>query len=122
MKLILRWFLNALGLLLISYFIPSISVASFYIALITALILGFVNAVIRPLLILLTLPINIITLGLFVLVINGLLFWFVSSFIQGFSVDGFTAAFIGSLLMSLVSWLSNFLLKDKEKTRMFKKL
>lgn len=117
MKLILRWFLNALGLLLISYFIPSISVASFYIALITALILGFVNAVIRPLLILLTLPINIITLGLFVLVINGLLFWFVSSFIQGFSVDGFTAAFIGSLLMSLVSWLSNFLLKDKRENK-----
>lgn len=113
MRLLLRWLLNALAIILISYLISSISVSGFYIALMVALILGLVNAVIRPLIIILTLPINILTLGLFVLVINALLFWFVSSFVKGFEVAGFQAAFVGALILSVVSWFSNMLLKDK---------
>lgn len=114
MKLLLRWLISALALLLISYITPSIAVSGIYIALITALVLGLVNALIRPLLVVLTLPITILTLGLFTLVINALLFWFVSTFIQGFEVEGFVAAFIGALFMTLVSWIANAALKDSK--------
>ena len=76
--------------------------------------LGLVNAVIRPVLVLLTLPVTVLTLGLFILVINALLFWFVGSILEGFHVRGFWGAFIGSLLFSVVSWLlSSLVLKDK---------
>jgi putative membrane protein len=89
---------------------PSISVASFWTALIAALILGLVNAVIRPVLIILTLPATILTLGLFIFVINGLLFWFVGSFIEGFFVAGFWAGVFGAIVYSLVSWFLSALL------------
>jgi putative membrane protein len=82
--------------------------------MITALVLGLVNAVIRPVLIILTLPINILTLGLFTLVINGLLFWFVSSFVKGFSIVGFWPAFWAALIYSLVSIVVNYILDKKE--------
>src|SRR5450759_3734918 len=88
MRLLLVWLINALSLLAVPYVLPSVSVDSFYIALVTALVLGLVNALIRPLLVLVTLPITILTLGLFTLVINGLLFWFVASFVEGFRVAG----------------------------------
>ena len=98
----------------VAYLVPSISVASFWTALIAALVLGLVNAVIRPVLILLTLPATVLTLGLFILVINGLLFWFVGSFVEGFRVGGFWAAFVGAILFSIVSWLlSALVLKDR---------
>ncbi len=103
MNLLLRWIINALTLLLISHLFPSIKVAGFETALITALILGLVNAVIRPFLIIITLPINILTLGLFTFVINGFLFWFVASFIKGFDVGGFWSAFFGALAYSIIS-------------------
>ena len=89
MRLIISWIINALALLALPYIFDSIRVDSFYTALITALVLGLVNALIRPVLILLTLPINILMLGLFTFVINGLLFWFVASFVKGFLVAGF---------------------------------
>ena len=111
MKLLLRWLINAVALILIAYLISGITVSSFYIALMAALILGLVNAVIRPILVILTLPINILTLGLFVLVINALLFWFVSSFVEGFAVDGVWSAFVGALLVSIISWITNFFVK-----------
>ena len=111
MKLILRWVLNALTLIAIAYYLPGVEVAGFYAALITALILGLVNAVIRPVLILLTLPINILTLGLFTFIINGLMFWFVASIVEGFSVANYTAAFFGALILSLVSWLLGWAVK-----------
>jgi putative membrane protein len=114
MFLILRWILNALVLMFIPYLISGVEVANFYTALITALVLGLVNAVIRPVLIILTLPINILTLGLFTLVINGLLFWFVSSFIKGFSIAGFWPAFWAALIYSLVSIVFNYFLDKKE--------
>lgn len=112
MRLLLRWLVNAGTLLVMAYYLPGIGVAGFYAALITALVLGLVNAVIRPLLILLTLPINILTLGLFTLVINAFLFWFVSTVVKGFAVTGFWPAFWGALILSLVSWLVSWLLKE----------
>lgn len=114
-KLLLVWVINALALLAVAYLMPSIQVASFATALVAALILGLVNAVIRPVLVLLTLPATILTLGLFIFVINGLLFWFVGSFIQGFVVGGFWAGVLGAIVYSLISWaLAALLLPEKK--------
>jgi len=110
MRLLLVWLINSVSLLAVAYLMPSISVSGFGTALIAALILGLVNAVIRPILILLTLPVTILTLGLFIFVINGLLFWFVGSFVEGFVVAGFWAGFFGSIVFSLVSWALSALL------------
>jgi len=110
MRLLLVWMVNALSLLAVAYLLPSVTVDSFYAAVITALLLAVVNTVIRPLLVLVTLPINILTLGLFTLVINGLMFWFVASFVEGFRVAGFWSAFWGALLYSLISTLASWLL------------
>ena len=112
MKLIFRLLLNALFLLFASYVISGVQVNSFYAAVITAIVLGLINALIRPVLIILTLPINILTLGLFTLVINGLLVMFVASFVKGFSVAGFWPAMLLSIFLWLGSFLTNFLLKD----------
>ena len=106
-SVLIRWLVSALALLLVAYVVPGIIVSSFYIALVVAIILGIVNITIKPLLLLLTLPISIITLGLFALVVNALCFWFVASFVDGFAVSGFLAAFVGALLYSLVTALAN---------------
>lgn len=111
MRLLLRWLISALTLMLVAYYVPGITVMSFYAALIAALILGLINAVIRPLLVILTLPVNILTLGLFTLVINALMFWLASSVVKGFYVSGFMAAFWGALIMWLVGWTVSGLLK-----------
>jgi putative membrane protein len=114
MRILLAWLINAVALVAVAYLVPSITVSSFTSALIAALILGLVNAVIRPVLVLLTLPVTLLTLGLFIFVINGLLFWFVGSFLRGFVVNGFWAGLIGSILFSIVSWLlSALVLKDR---------
>jgi len=110
MRLLLIWLVNALSLLAVAYLLPSVSVESFYVAVITAFLLAIVNTVIRPVLVLITLPINILTLGLFTLVINGLLFWFVASFVEGFRVAGFWSALGGALLYSLISTFASWLL------------
>ena len=89
---------------------PSIRVSSFVTALVAALVLGLVNAVVRPVLVLLTLPVTLLTLGLFIFVLNGLLFWLVGSFVQGFEVHGFWAGVFGAIIYSLVSWLLSALL------------
>jgi putative membrane protein len=113
MRLILRWLINAAALFVLPYLVTSIEVKDSYVALIVALLLGLINAVIRPVLILLTLPVTIVTLGLFILVINALLFWFVASFVDGFHVAGFWSAFWGAIVYSLVSWaVSALLLKE----------
>lgn len=80
-------------------------VSSFYVALIVAIIWGVLGFTVRPILTILTLPINLLTFGLFSFVINALLFWFLSSFIEGFNVDGFVPALLGSLILSAVSWV-----------------
>jgi len=111
MGLIIRWILSALTLLAISYYVPGISVHGFYTALIAALVLGLINALIKPLIILLTLPVNILTLGLFTLVINALLFWFASTVVKGFYVAGFWPAFWGAFIMWIVGWFLHGLFK-----------
>jgi putative membrane protein len=112
MKLLVLWLVNALALMTVAYLLPGITVASFMTALVAALVLGLVNTVIRPILVLLTLPATLLTLGLFIFVINGLLFWLVGSFISGFAVAGFWWGVIGAIAYSVVSWaLAALLLK-----------
>ncbi len=101
--LLLVWILNAVALLVVAYLLPGITVASFGSALIAALVLGLLNAIVKPLLILLTLPLTIVTLGLFLLVLNALVFWWAGSILKGFQVDGFWWAVIGAIVYSLVS-------------------
>jgi putative membrane protein len=114
MRLILVWLINAVALIAVAYLLPGITVSSFVTALVAALVLGLVNAFIRPILVLLTLPATLLTLGLFIFVINGLLFWFVGSFISGFVVAGFWWGVIGAIAYSLLSWaLSALLLSGK---------
>jgi putative membrane protein len=112
MRLLLVWLINAAALFVVPYLIPSIRVQDFTTALIAALVLALVNTLIRPVLVLLTLPVTVLTLGLFILVINGLLFWVVANFIKGFQVAGFWSAVGGALVYTIISWaLSALLLK-----------
>ena len=105
MRLLIVCLINTVALIAVAYLLPGVSVASFASALVAALVLGLANTVIRPILILLTLPATILTLGLFIFVINGLLFWFVGSFIQGFVVAGFWWGVLGAIVYSIISWL-----------------
>ena len=104
MRLVLMWVFNAMALIAVAYFVPGIRVEGFVAALVAALILGLVNTLIRPILLLLTLPITLVTLGLFILAINGFLFWFVGSVLEGFTVAGFWPGVGGALLYSVFSW------------------
>lgn len=112
MKLLVRWALNALALLLLPELLTSIRVDTYSAALVSALLLGLVNALIRPLLILVTLPITLLTLGLFTFVINALLFWMVGNLVDGFHVPGFWPAFWGAIVYSLLTWLVGLALAD----------
>lgn len=102
MKLLLKWLLSAAALLLVAYVYQGVEVTSFTAALIAAFVIGLLNAVVRPVLVLLTLPVTVLTLGLFLFVINALMFWAAASVLDGFQVRGFTAALIGSLIYSLI--------------------
>ncbi|HSA71303.1 MAG TPA: phage holin family protein [Burkholderiales bacterium] len=113
LRLLLVWLINAVALIAVAYLMPSISVSGFGAALVAALVLGLVNAVVRPVLVLLTLPVTILTLGLFIFVLNGFLFWMVASWLEGFNVGGFWAGVLGAIVFSLVSWaLSALVLRD----------
>jgi len=101
MKLIVRWLLLAAALLLVARLYPGVTVASFGAAMVAALVLGLLNTLVRPLLVLLTLPVTLVTLGLFLFVINALMFWSAAGVISGFHVAGFGAALVGSLIYSL---------------------
>ena len=103
MKLLLIWLLNALALLTVAYVLPGIHVDGYIAALVAALILGLINTLLRPLLVLLTLPVTVFTLGLFILIINGLLFWFAGSVLKGFEVGGFWIGVLGAFLYSIFS-------------------
>ncbi len=103
-RLLVVWLINALALVAVAYLMPSIEVSSFGAALVAALVLGLVNAVVRPVLVLLTLPVTILTLGLFIFVLNGLLFWMVGSWLEGFWVGGFWAGVLGAIVFSIISW------------------
>ena len=111
MYLFLRWFVSASALLLVAYLVPGFHIVGWYAAFIAALVLGLVNALIRPIILLLTLPVNILTLGLFTLVVNALMLWLVSSIVKGFEIVGFAPAFWGALILWLVGWLVNNSLK-----------
>lgn len=113
MRLVLLWILNAVALLAVAYLMPSVKVDSFGAAMLAALLLGLVNAVIRPLLLILTLPVTLLTLGLFIFVVNGLMFWLAGSIFQGFTVAGFWPAIFGSVIYSIVSWALTGLLLEK---------
>ena len=102
MKLITKWMLSAAALLLVAYLYPGVEVSSFTAALVAAFLIGLLNMVVRPVLVLLTLPVTLLTLGLFLFVINALLFWAASGLLGGFHVNGFVAALIGSLIYSLL--------------------
>lgn len=112
MKLILKILITAGALLLIQGFIPGIVVDGFYTALIVAFLLGIINLTIRPILLLLTFPINFMTLGLFTFVINGFLFWFIATFVEGFKVSSFWVAILGAFIISLIKWLGDKIISD----------
>jgi putative membrane protein len=101
MKIIVRWILLAAALLLVANLYPGVTVASFGAAMIAALVLGLLNTLVRPLLVVLTFPVTLITLGLFLFVINALMFWAAAEVLEGFNVAGFAAALIGSVIYSL---------------------
>ena len=110
--IIIRWLLMALTIMLLGYYLPGISISGFWSALWVALFLGIVNAIIRPVLILITLPINILTLGLFTFVINALLVMLTSTVIKGFYVQGFLYAVLFSLILSIITFVLNIFLKS----------
>jgi putative membrane protein len=105
MGFVIRLLINAVALLAVAYVVPGIHVSGFWSAVLVALILGIVNAILRPILFIITLPLQILTLGLFTLVINALLFWLVGTWHLGLYVDGFWPAFWGALVMTIVSWI-----------------
>src|SRR5262245_1282540 len=104
-RMLVVWLLNTLALAAVAYLMPSMSIASPGAALVAALVLGLVNTLIRPVLVLLTLPVTVLTLGLFIFVINGLLFWAVGSLVPGFHVAGFWSGVFGAILFSIISCL-----------------
>ncbi|HTD34856.1 MAG TPA: phage holin family protein [Candidatus Elarobacter sp.] len=105
MALLVRLVVNAVALIVVAYVVPGIHVNGIGSALVAAIVLGVVNAVLRPILVVLSLPLELVTLGLFTLVINALLFWLVGALHVGLTVDGFWPAFWGAIVMSIVSWL-----------------
>ena len=110
MRLLIVWLINAVALFALPYVLPFVHVDGFTTALVAALVLGLVNTLIRPVLVVLTFPVTVLTLGLFIFVINGLMFWAASGLVQGFRVDGFWAGVIGAIVYSVISWLLSALL------------
>jgi putative membrane protein len=123
-SLLARWIINAAALLLVAYLYTGVTVDSFLAAaiaalvlgLVNALVLGLINAVVRPILVILTLPVTLLTLGLFLFVINALLFWLVAEIVHGFTVSGFLAALIGSILYSLITLITSWILFGSKKS------
>jgi putative membrane protein len=114
MKLLVTWVLNALALFAVAYLVPSIHVDNIWVALVAALVIGLANVLIKPILIILTLPITLITLGLFIFVINGVLFWAVGNFLQGFEVRNLASGIIGAIVYSVISWVLSAIVIDKD--------
>ena len=115
MGFLIRLVVNAIALICVAYVVQGIHVSGLGGALIAALILGIVNAILRPILLLLSLPLEVLTLGLFTLVINALLFWLVGALHVGLTVDGFWPAFWGAIVMSIVSWLLSMVTRTLER-------
>jgi putative membrane protein len=115
--LFVRLIINAVALLIVAYLLPGVHVSSFVGALVAAVVLGIVNAIVRPILVLLTLPVVILTLGLFTLVINAITFYLVGHLGIGLEVSGFGTAFLGALILSIVSYLLSSLVGAAETAR-----
>ena len=111
---LLKWLINSLAIMLLAIIIPGVDIAGLWTALWLVVLLGLINVTLKPLLILLTLPINFLTLGLFTLVINAVLILFASSLLKGFSVDGFFTALIFSLILSVFNYIINILFKKRD--------
>ena len=114
MRLLLVWVLNAIALLGVAYIYPGVQVQDWKSAAIAALVLGLVNTLVKPILVLLTLPVTILTLGLFLVVLNALLFWGVAEMLPGFNVSGFWAAVLGAILYSVIGWALSKLIPDRK--------
>lgn len=105
MKLIAKWLLSAIALLFVANVYSGVQVTSFGNAMVAALVIGLLNLVVRPVLVVLTLPVTLLTLGLFLFIINALMFWGAAQILDGFGVTGFGAALLGSLIYSVISAL-----------------
>ena len=114
MRLVLVWILNAIALLGVAYLYPGVQVQDWLSAAIAALVLGLVNTIVKPILVVLTLPVTILTLGLFLFVLNALLFWGVAEILPGFHVNGFWAAVLGAILYSIIGWALSQLIPDRK--------
>ena len=102
MSILASWILHAIGLMAIGYLYPGVQVTDFTAALLAALVIGLLNTLVRPILVFVTLPVTVLTLGFFLFIINAGLFWFAAGMLDGFKVDGFVAALIGSLIYSVM--------------------
>lgn len=114
MRLLIRWLVNAVCLFVVVRLVPGIEASSIGTLFIAVLVLGLLNAIVRPVLLVLTLPITIVTLGLFIIVLNALMFWLASAFVPGFTVDGFIPAILGAIVFSIVSMLTSWIGKEKD--------
>ena len=118
LRLLLVWIVNTVALLAVAYLMPSVRIESYATALVAAALLGLANTVVRPILVILTLPVTVLTLGLFIFVINGLIFLGVAHLVSGFQVAGFWHAVGASIVYSIVSWLlSSLVLHRSAPTR-----
>lgn len=110
-KALIHILITAVSILLVARFVPGIGVDTFTTALLVAFVLAIINLLVRPILVVLTLPINIITLGLFTFILNGLLLWFAAYFVRGFTVSNLFAAVLGAFAVSVLSWLGAKILR-----------
>jgi putative membrane protein len=111
--LFVRWFISALSLLLVGYLVPGIDVKNFAYALIAAAVLGILNAIVRPILFILTLPLTVLTLGLFVFVINGVMLWLLSALLKGIDITSFWSALAGAFILTVIGWFTNMFISGK---------
>jgi putative membrane protein len=117
MHFLLRLIINGIVFYLLAMYVPGIHTTSVGAAVLAAFIFGIVNAIVRPIVIVLTLPITVVTLGLFLIIINALMFWLATWIAPGFKVDGFMPALIGGVVMTIVGFITNHLLKKERPVR-----
>lgn len=117
MRFLARLLLNSVALLVAAYFVPGVVLSGIGATLIAGALLGIVNTLVRPVLLLLTLPFTLVTLGLFIFVVNAICLGLTAALVPGFSIASYGAAFLGALVVSVVSWVLNGLLVPEEKTR-----
>lgn len=121
MKFIITWLISSISLIIVAYIIPGISFTSFSVILFSAIILGIINAIIRPLIIILTIPINIITLGIFTFFINALMFWIVHLIVPGFQITNFMTAFWGAIIYLIINLILNIIFTKDNKQEIYEK-